>query len=129
MKIPYKKKQLNINLILGIVWLINGIIQTYFDEKLRWYNFGWFILSGVYFIIYVNQKTKNYLTIENGIIKENYPFGRKINLDEIKLIKHFAGDIILKTEKTELTINTLLIDEKSIPELKTELKKLNVEWK
>jgi hypothetical protein len=129
MKIPYNKKQLNINLILGIVWLINGIIQTYFDEKLRWYNFGWFILSGVYFIIYVNQKTKNYLTIENGIIKENYPFGRKINLDEIKLIKHFAGDIILKTEKTELTINTLLIDEKSIPELKTELKKLNVEWK
>jgi len=129
MKIPYKKKQLNINLILGIVWLINGIVQTYFDEKLRWYNFGWFILSGVYFIIYINQKTKNYLTIENGIIKENYPFGKKINLDEIKLIKHFAGDIILKTEKTELTINTLLIDEKSIPELKTELKKLNVEWK
>ena len=33
MKIPYKKKQLNINLIFGIVWLINGIIQTYFDEK------------------------------------------------------------------------------------------------
>ena len=129
MKIPYKKKQLNINLILGIVWLINGIIQIYFDEKLRWYNFGWFILSGIYFIIYINQKTKNYLTIENGIIKENYPFGKKINLDEIKLIKHFAGDIILKTEKTELTINTLLIDEKSIPELKTELKKLNVEWK
>nr|WP_299036256.1 hypothetical protein [uncultured Tenacibaculum sp.] len=129
MKIPYKKKQLNINLILGIVWLINGIIQTFFDEKLRWYNFGWFILSGVYFIIYINQKTKNYLTIENGIIKENYPFGKKINLDEIKLIKHLAGDIILKTEKTELTINTLLIDEKSIPELKTELKKLNVEWK
>jgi hypothetical protein len=129
MKIPYKKKQLNINLILGIVWLINGIIQTFFDEKLRWYNFGWFILSGIYFIIYINQKTKNYLTIENGIIKENYPFGKKINLDEIKLIKHFAGDIILITEKTELTINTLLIDEKSIPELKTELKKLNVEWK
>ena len=129
MKIPYKKKQLNINLIFGIVWLINGIIQTYFDEKLRWYNFSWFILSGVYFIIYINQKTKNYLTIENGIIKENYPFGKKIYLDEIKLIKHFAGDIILKTEKTELTINTLLIDEKSIPELTTELKKLNVEWK
>ena len=129
MKIPYKKKQLNINLIFGIVWLINGIIQTYFDEKLRWYNFSWFILSGVYFIIYINQKTKNYLTIENGIIKENYPCGKNINLDEIKLIKHFAGDIILKTEKTELTINTLLIDEKSIPELTTELKKLNVEWK
>ena len=129
MKIPYKKKQLNINLILGIVWLINGFIQTFFDEKLRWYNFGWFILSAIYFIIYFNQKTKNYLTIENGTIKENFPFGRKMNLDEIKLIKHIAGDIILKTEKTELTINTLLIDEKSIPKLKAELKKLNVEWK
>ncbi|WP_289045362.1 hypothetical protein [uncultured Olleya sp.] len=129
MKIQYKKKQIKINLILGIVWLIFGIIQVAFDEKLKWFNFGWLVLSGVYFIIYINQKTKNYLTIENGIIKENYPFGKKINLDEIKIIKHFAGDIILKTEKKELIINTLLIDKKAIPELKSEFKKLNVEWK
>lgn len=128
MTIRYKKKQIKINLILGIVWLIFGIIQVAFDEKLKWINSGWFILSGVYFIIYLNQKTKNYLTIENGIIKENYLFGKKLNLTEIKRIKYFAGDYILKTEKMEMIINTQLIDEKSLLELESELKKLNVEW-
>jgi len=49
-------------------------------------------------------------------------------LTEIKRIKHFAGDYILKSDKTQLTINTQLIDEKSLLDIKTEMKKLNVEW-
>jgi hypothetical protein len=65
------------------------------------------------------------LTIENGQIYVNKPFGKKISLTEIKQIKKFAGDYILKTDKTELTINTQIIDEKSLVEfrkIRTELK-------
>jgi len=36
------------------------------------------------------------LTIENGIINVNGPFGKKLNLTEIKRIKKFAGDYIRK---------------------------------
>lgn len=53
----------------------------------------------MYFYEYFNP----YLTIENGIIKTNNPFGKKMNLTEIKRIKKFAGDYILKTDKAELT--------------------------
>ena len=78
----------------------------------------------MYFYEYFNQ----YLTIGNGIIKINSPFGKKMNLAEIKRIKKFAGDYILKTEKAELTINTQMIDPNSLAELNAELEKLNVEW-
>jgi hypothetical protein len=49
-------------------------------------------------------------------------------MTEIKRIKKFAGDYILKADKKELTINTQIIDPKSLVELNIELEKLNVEW-
>ncbi|MFC5196640.1 hypothetical protein ACFPH8_14980 [Bizionia hallyeonensis] len=129
MRIRYKKKQVNINLILGLIWLANGIIQTGFNENAGWYDYFWFLLSGFYLIMYFYQKKEQYLTIENGIIKQNWPFGKKLNLNEITRIKHFAGEYTLKSELQKMKINIDAIDEESLSELKTELKKLNVEWK
>ncbi len=119
---------MNLNLFFGLIWFINGILQAVFNENPKWFDYFWFILSGLYLIIYFYQIKKKYLTIENGIIKQNWPFGKKINLTEIKQIRHFAGDYILKSEKKEMTINIQLINEESLSDLKTELKKLNVEW-
>ena len=53
----------------------------------------------------------------------------KINLNEIRRINKFAGDYILKTDSTELRINTELIEEKSLEELHTLLDNLNLETK
>jgi hypothetical protein len=78
-------------------------------------------------IIYFYQKKEKYLTLENGIIKQNWPFGKKMN--EIKRIRHFAEEYTLKPELQIMKINIDLIEEESLSELKTELKKLNVEWK
>ena len=128
MRIRYKKKQVNVNLFLGLIWLANGIVQTGFNENVGWYNYFWFLFSGIYLIIYFYQKKEKYLTLENGIIKQNWPFGKRMNLNEIKRIRHFAGDYILKSENKELTINIQLIDEESLLDLKMELKKLNAEW-
>ena len=74
------------------------------------------------------KKKHQYLTIENGVLRINGSFGKKINLAEIKRIKKFAGDYILKTSKKELTINTQIIDTNSLAELNAELEKLNIEW-
>jgi hypothetical protein len=128
MKIRYKKKQVNLNLFLGIVWLANAIVQTVVNENPSWVDYIWYLLSGFYLITYFYQKKEKYLTIENGIIKQNWPFGKKLNLTEIKRIRHFAGEYILKTELNEMKINIALIDENSLSDLKSELKKLNTEW-
>ena len=128
MKIAYKKKQLNVNLILGLIWLVWFFVGVFGKEEPNWTDYGWIFISLIYLGVYIYQKNYKYLTIENGIIKINGPLGKKLNLTEIKRIKKFAGDYIIKTDKKELTINTQIIDPNSLAELNTELKKLNVEW-
>lgn len=128
MKIGYKKRHLNVNLILGIVWFIWFFVGVFEKEKPNWTDYGWIVISLLYLGLYFYQRNYKYLTIENGIITVNGPFGKKLNLTEIKRIKKFAGDYILKTDKKELIINTQIIDPNSLAELNAELEKLNVEW-
>ncbi|WP_421824992.1 hypothetical protein [Flagellimonas oceanensis] len=128
MKIAYKKRQLNVNLILGLVWLTWFFIGILTKEEPGWIDYGWILISLMYLGLYFYQKTYKYVSIENGIINVNGPLGKKLNLNEIKRIKKFAGDYILKTDKNELTINTKIIDPDSQTELDAELEKLNVEW-
>lgn len=128
MKIGYKKRHLNVNLILGIVWLVFGLLGIFTKEDPYWTDYGLLVISMLYLALYFYQKQNKYLTIENGIIIVNGSFGKKINLTEIRQIKKFAGDYIIKTDKKELTINTQIIDPKSLTELNAELEKLKVEW-
>ena len=128
MKIGYKKKHLNVNLIIGLFWLIWFFVRVFEKNDPNWTDYGWIVISLMYLGLYFYQKNYKYLTIENGIINVNGPFGKKLNMTEIKRIKKFAGDYILKTDKKELTINTQIIDPNSLAELNAELEKLNVEW-
>ena len=128
MKIGYKKRHLNINLILGIIWLVWFFVFDFNKEEMNWNDYGWLVISIAYLSIYFYKRQNKYLTIENGILKINGSFGKKISLTEITRIKKFAGDYILKTDKKKLTINTQIIDPKSLEELNAELEKLNVEW-
>ena len=128
MKIRYKKKRLKYNLIFGIVWLIFGLLGIFIKEKPFWADYGYLAMAILYMTTYFYEKKNQYLTIKKGVIYQNYPFGKKINLNEINRIKKFAGDYILKTDNIELTINTQIIDEKSLVELDSELGKLNLKW-
>jgi hypothetical protein len=128
MKISYKKRQMNINLIFGLIWFAWFFINILTKEKTRWLDYGWIVISFIYLSLYFYQRQYKYLSIENGFIMENRPFGKKINLNDIKQIKNFASDYIIKTEKDELTINTQIIDPNSLTELRNELDKLNIEW-
>ncbi|MDB9827953.1 hypothetical protein OAD14_00545 [Flavobacteriaceae bacterium] len=128
MRIGYKKRHMNINLIFGLVWLVWFFIGILTKDEPNWTDYGWIVISAMYLVGYFYQRQNKYLTIENGIIKINSPFGKKLNLTEIKRIKKFAGDYILKTDNKELTINTQIIDPNSLAELNAELEKLNVEW-
>jgi hypothetical protein len=128
MIINYRKKRLNNYLIFGILYLTLSLLLIFTKENRSFTDYGFLIISILYLGTYFYEKKNQYLTIGNGLFSVNQPFGKKIKLNEIKQIKKFAGDYILKTNKTELTINTQIIDEKSLVELDSELKKLNIEW-
>jgi len=127
MRIGYNKRHMNINLIFGLLWLVWIFIGILTKAKPNWIDYGWIVISAMYLIGYFYQRQHKYLTIENGTIKINSPFGKKLNLTEVKQIKKFARDYILKTDKKQLTINTQIIDPNSLAELNTELEKLNLD--
>ncbi|MDB2491348.1 hypothetical protein N9W90_03160 [Flavobacteriaceae bacterium] len=115
-------------MIFGLFWLIWFFFGVFGKEEPNWTDYGWIVISLMYLGMYFYQKNYNYLTIENGIINVNGPFGKKLNLNELKWIKKFAGDYILKTDEKELAINTQIINPSLLAELNAELEKLNVEW-
>ena len=128
MKIRFTKKRLKHYLIFGILWLVLGTTAVIFNSD-NIFNYGYLIIGILYLVTYLFENNKQYLTIENGIISKNQLIPKKINLNEIKRIKKFAGDYILKTDNTEFRINTELIEEKSLAELNNVLENLNLETK
>lgn len=126
MKIRFTNKRLRYNLIFGILYAALGIVAIISDLN-NYFNYLWTLLGIIYIGTYLFENKKQYLTIENGIISKNHLIPKKINLNEIKRIKKFAGDYILKTDTTELRINTELIEEKSLAELNVVLENLNLE--
>ncbi|OZV67533.1 hypothetical protein [Winogradskyella aurantia] len=128
MKIYYKLKLQRLNLILGIVWLLNGIIQVTVFNSNRWLNYFWFLLALIYFALYFQQRRGKYLSIENDLIKENWLFGKSIQLSKVKTITHLSGEYILKSDDKEFRIKIPLIQNDSLLILHDKLKQLDAEW-
>ena len=126
MKILYSKKRRKYDLFYTIFCLLIGILSLSFSETNHMFLYLYMPLGLISLYRYI--KVKYYLIIEKGVLKQNYIFGKKIDLSEIKSIKHFAGDYILRTDKRKLTINISWVDQSSLLNLITELKKLDVKW-
>ena len=124
MKILYSKKKRKIDLFQGLFWILLGVLGLLFSNRKNVFFYLYFIMGLIH--IYLYFKVKYYLSIENNIIKQNYIFGKKMDLSEIKSIKHFAGEYILRTYKRKMTINISCVDQSSLLDLTTELKKLDV---
>jgi len=127
MKILYRKNRHNFNLIFGILFLSICLLRIFTRDNTSWSESCFLTIALTYFGTYFYEKKNQYLTIENGVISVNKPFGKKINLNEIKQIEKYAGDYTLKTDKTKLKINTQIIELNSLSELDAVLEKLNVE--
>ena len=126
MKILYSKKRRKYDLFQGLFWILIGILGVFFSEKNNILFYLYTPMGFIYLYLYI--KVKYYLTIENNIIKQNYIFGKKIDLSEIISIEHYAGEYILRTKKRKLKITIDLIEKSSLAELRDELKKLDVQW-
>ena len=126
MKILYNKKRRKYELFQGIFWILLFVLGILFSDRKNVFFYLYLIMGLIH--IYLHLKVKHYLSIENNIIKQNYIFGKKMDLSEIKSIKHFAGEYILRTYKRKMTINISWVDQSSLLDLTTELKKLDVKW-
>ena len=126
MKILYSKKRRKYDLFYTIFCLLIGILSLFFSETNHIFIYLYMPLGLISLYRYI--KVKYYLIIEKGVLKQNYIFGKKMDLSEIKSIKHFAGEYILRTDKRKMRIDIGSIEKSSLAELRDELKKLDVQW-
>jgi len=126
LKILYSKKKRKYDLFQGIFWILLFAIGVLFSDRKNVFFYLNLIMGLVH--IYLYLKVKYYLIIEKDVLKQNYIFGKKMELSEIKSIKHFAGEYILRTDKRKMRIDIGSIEKSSLLDLKGELKKLDVQW-
>ena len=126
MKILYSKKRRKYDLFYTIFCLLIGMLSLFFSETNHMFIYLYMPLGLISLYRYI--KVKYYLIIEKGVLKQNYIFGKKMDLSEIKSIKHFAGEYILRTDKRKMRIDIGSIEKSSLEELRDELKKLDVKW-
>ena len=70
MHIKYSKKRLNYNLVFGLIWLL--IFSAYlFLNSNSYLKFGYLFIGVLFLSTYIFEKSKHYLTIENGVISKN----------------------------------------------------------
>ena len=126
MKILYSKKRRKYDLFYIIFCLLIGMLSLFLSETNHMFIYLYMPLGLISLYRYI--KVKYYLIVEKGVLKQNYIFGKKIDLSEIKSIKHFAGEYILRTDTRKMIINLSWVDQNSLAELRDELKKLDVQW-
>ncbi len=127
MKIKYNKNRNKFGLLFGILFSSLGFIQIFINNSISWFHYGNLIIGVSYLIVYFFETKLQYLFINDGYIIKNTLFRKRIKLDNIVSIKLFAGDYILKTNTSEMTINSNIIDPESLTDLKSILNKLNLE--
>jgi len=126
MKILYSKKRRKYDLFYTIFCLLIGVLSLFFSETNHKFFYLYMPLGLISLYRYI--KVKYYLIIEKDVLKQNYIFGKKMELSEIKSIKHFAGEYILRTDTRKMRIDIGSIDQSSLLDLKGELKKLDAQW-
>ena len=126
MKILYSKKRRKYDLFYIIFCLLIGMLSLFLSETNHMFIYLYMPLGLISLYRYI--KVKYYLIIEKDVLKQNYIFGKKMELSEIKSIKHFAGEYILRTDTRKMRIDIGSIDQSSLLDLKGELKTLDVQW-
>jgi hypothetical protein len=123
MHIKYSKKRLNYNLIFGLIWLLIFVAYLFLKTN-SFLKYGYLFIGILFLSTYFFEKTKHYLTIENGVITKNQLFPKRIQLDKIKDIRYFAGEYKLISDTSEIRILTQFIEKKSLEDLKTVIETL-----
>ena len=127
MKIPFKKRHLNSNLFYGFFFMIMGLIVLKSNQN-PWHAILCVLLPILYVAKYFLLKYYKYLTLDKGVLKVNNLFGKQIKVDEINQIEKYAGKYLIKTDRKKLSIDTHLIEKKSLIALNAELENLNIAW-
>ena len=100
-------------------------IELIASNEIRYFNIA---LALLYIAPYFYHKKVPFLTIQKGVLKQNWWFGKSIDSKDINEIKYFAGEYIIRSQKKELRIDTHIIDPRDQPLLTDFLRTHQDKW-
>lgn len=125
LQIKYSKKELRISLLFGTILVIIFILYTILRSD-SYFGYAYLATGILLLATYIYKKIFNYATIKNGVLIKHAIIPKRIQLDQIIDVFYFSGKYKLMTKNSTLLINTMVIDKKSIEELKIIIKQLNL---
>ena len=108
----------------GLFFLLAGI-DLIASNEIKYFNIA---LALLYIAPYFYHKKVPFLTIQKGVLKQHWWFGKSINAKEITAIKYFAGEYIVRSAQKEIRIDTHLIDPRDQPLLTDFLRTHQDKW-
>ncbi len=128
------KRQITFYLILGITFII---LDMLFDSNFKLSPELVLNTTGVFFVFmslsfiayYQFMSNKGYAVLKNNRISKTGLFQTKVNLEEVNIVRRFAGDYIFKKDTKELfVLDTQRCDPNDINHLMREIDKRNISW-
>ena len=124
-KLRYNIKNQRYYIIAGGLFILLAGIELIASNEIRYFNIT---LALLYIAPYFYHKKVPFLTIQKGVLKQNWWFGKSIDSKDINEIKYFAGEYIIRSQKKELRIDTHIIDPRDQPLLTDFLRTHQDKW-
>ncbi|MDA1144474.1 MAG: hypothetical protein O3B94_05880 [Bacteroidetes bacterium] len=124
-KLRYNIKKQRYFIIAGGLFILLAGIELIASNEIRYFNIT---LALLYIAPYFYHKKVPFLTIQKGVLKQNWWFGKSIDSKDINEIKYFAGEYIIRSQKKELRIDTHIIDPRDQPLLTDFLRTHQDKW-
>ncbi len=124
-KLRYNIKNKRYFIIAGGLFILLAGIELIASNEIRYFNIT---LALLYIAPYFYHKKVPFLTIQKGVLKQNWWFGKSIDSKDINEIKYFAGEYIIRSQKKELRIDTHIIDPRDQPLLTDFLRTHQDKW-
>ena len=124
-KLRYNIKNQRYYIIAGGLFILLAGIELIASNEIRYFNIT---LALLYIAPYFYHKKVPFLTIQKGVLKQNWWFGKSIDSKDINEIKYFDGEYIIRSQKKELRIDTHIIDPRDQPLLTDFLRTHQDKW-
>jgi hypothetical protein len=111
-KLRYNIKNQRYFIIAGGLFILLAGIELIASNEISYFNIT---LALLYIAPYFYHKKVPFLTIQKGVLKQNWWFGKSIDSKDINEIKYFAGEYIIRSQKKELRIDTHIINPRDQP--------------
>ena len=99
LNIPFPKKRTKLHLAFAIGWTVLGSLNALFQNDILSFGYLYFVLAFAYICLYFYQVSNAWISLDASYIYINGKWGKKIPFGDIREVKSFAGDYIIRSEQ------------------------------